>query len=155
MPVKATLPDVARVARPFQLAPRGSSAREAWAVLPAPWQLPAGAPAPLPPVPAYAEQLIAAAGPGVPRYGSAEWAALPDGDRRKVAAIVVAAESWRTDLADLPFRLALQLQADKRAEDQAYLDRWKAHRSQWQDQRPGPRRGMSYAEAMREDGDAA
>jgi hypothetical protein len=32
----------------------------------------------------------------VPEYGSAEWAALADDDRRKVGATVEAAEKWRT-----------------------------------------------------------
>jgi hypothetical protein len=32
----------------------------------------------------------------LPEYGSPEWAALDDEDRRKVAATVVAAEQWRT-----------------------------------------------------------
>ncbi|MGY1845532.1 hypothetical protein [Modestobacter sp. SYSU DS0875] len=32
----------------------------------------------------------------IPEYRSAEWAALPDNDRRKVAACVIAAERWAT-----------------------------------------------------------
>ena len=32
----------------------------------------------------------------VPTYGSADWLALPDDDRRKVAACVIAAEAHRT-----------------------------------------------------------
>lgn len=46
----------------------------------------------------WAEVLIAnglAVGP-LPEYGSADWAALQDDDRRKVAATVEAAERWRT-----------------------------------------------------------
>lgn len=31
----------------------------------------------------------------VPPYGSAAWLELPDSDRRKVAACVIAAEAWR------------------------------------------------------------
>ena len=44
----------------------------------------------------WARQLIANATDTVPEYGSAEWRALPDDSREKVAACVVAAESWRT-----------------------------------------------------------
>ena len=32
----------------------------------------------------------------IPEYGSPDWAALDDDDRRKVAATVIAAEQWRT-----------------------------------------------------------
>lgn len=33
----------------------------------------------------------------IPRYGSAEWHALPGGDVRKIAGLAVAAECWRTE----------------------------------------------------------
>lgn len=44
----------------------------------------------------WADQLIENAGGSFPAYGSREWAALADDDRRKVAACVAAAEEWRT-----------------------------------------------------------
>ena len=44
----------------------------------------------------WADALIASADGPVPEYGSAEWASLPDDDRRKVAACIEAAEKWRT-----------------------------------------------------------
>lgn len=42
-----------------------------------------------------ARSLLARTGRPIPRYGSPEWNALPDGDLRRVAAVVVAAECWR------------------------------------------------------------
>jgi hypothetical protein len=52
--------------------------------------------APIPmPLP-WAQQLIANADGPIPPYGSAEWVALPDDSRAKVAATVIAAECWRT-----------------------------------------------------------
>lgn len=55
----------------------------------------------------WATQLIANASGSFPTYGSAEWVALADDDRRKVAACVEAAECWRTrnyraDIYDFP-----------------------------------------------------
>lgn len=44
----------------------------------------------------WARQLIANATGTIPEYGSAEWRALPDDSREKVAACVMAAERWRT-----------------------------------------------------------
>jgi len=44
----------------------------------------------------YSQRLLENADAPVPEYGSTEWQQLPDGSRAKVAAIVVAAEKWRT-----------------------------------------------------------
>ncbi len=61
----------------------------------------------------WAQRLIAAAGGDLPSYGSSEWHALPDNDRRKVASCVAAAEAWRgyTDPAEVALRLRLELDA--------------------------------------------
>lgn len=66
----------------------------------------------------WAEQLMAN-GPGFPEYGSAEWAALADDDRRKVAACVAAAERWRTrgyaaDVVSFPNRRAREIAEARR-----------------------------------------
>ena len=45
----------------------------------------------------------------VPRYGSPEWAALPEHDLRRVAAVVLAAECWRDHCS--PERIAADLTA--------------------------------------------
>jgi hypothetical protein len=44
----------------------------------------------------WARALIESADDTIPPYGSAEWSALPDDSRIKVAACVIAAERWRT-----------------------------------------------------------
>lgn len=43
----------------------------------------------------WTRALIEGAEGPVPIYGSVEWLALPDDDRRKVAATCIAAEAWR------------------------------------------------------------
>lgn len=42
-------------------------------------------------------RIDAAEGP-IPTYGSAEWAALPDDSRTKIAAVIIAAECWRVEV---------------------------------------------------------
>ncbi|WP_328990055.1 DUF2742 domain-containing protein [Kribbella sp. NBC_01245] len=60
-----------------------------------------------------------------PIYGSSEWAALPDDDRRKIAAVVVAAECWATDRDELSQRLRAELEASRETA-QAEWDEWRA-----------------------------
>ncbi|MCF6507380.1 hypothetical protein E9549_08160 [Blastococcus sp. MG754426] len=69
----------------------------------------------------WASALIQAAGQPIPDYGSAEWAALPDGSRAKVAACVIAAECWRTytDPAEVALRLRIELDAARDYEEPA------------------------------------
>jgi hypothetical protein len=78
-------------------APGGQSAppRPALLAVPLPW----------------AQARIDAAGAPIPAYGSADWAALPDDSRTKIAAVIVAAECWRTstDPAWLAWRLRAEL----------------------------------------------
>lgn len=50
----------------------------------------------LPMHPPWSQALIEGADGPIPSYGSAAWAALPDDSRTKVAATVLAAETWRT-----------------------------------------------------------
>lgn len=56
--------------------------------------------------------------PDVPIYGSAEFLALPDGDRRKLASIVRAAECWARDADDFEWLAELQLEHHRRADDE-------------------------------------
>ncbi len=83
----------------------------------------------------WAYSLIRRASTPVPSYGSAEWLQLPDGTAAKVAAVVVAAESWARELDDLPDRLERELderrRAEKAAEDAEYQARAAAHRRDW------------------------
>ena len=58
----------------------------------------------------WAAALIKAADGPIPEYGSAEWAALPDNSRAKVAACVLAAETLRTWM--LPEEHARRLRAE-------------------------------------------
>jgi hypothetical protein len=64
------------------------------------------------PIP-WAQALIDGADGPVPQYGAPEWAALPDDSRAKVAACVVAAESWRSywDPEEVALRLRIELDA--------------------------------------------
>lgn len=99
----------------------------------------------------WARQLIANATGPIPEYGSAEWRALPDDSREKVAACIVAAECWRTytDPAEVAWRLRADLGAREDDPDDA---RWspeavaEVHRTA---SRP------SYAELCRRRGEPA
>jgi len=70
-----------------------------------------------------------------PRYGSAQWLSLPEGDPAKAAAVVVAAECWATEGDELPERLALELEnaraAFKLETDRDYVERYQSHRTKW------------------------
>ena len=84
----------------------------------------------------WARRMIDAADRPFPSYGSPEWLALPDGDRRKVAAVVVAAECWATE-PELTWIEALYAStAFKVTEDADYRARAEAHRDQWANLRP-------------------
>lgn len=76
-----------------------------------------------------------AAGP-IPSYGSETWLALPEGDGRKVAAVVIAAECWAYGGDELEQRLRAEVAAasvaHKRAEDADYRARRDAHRAEWE-----------------------
>jgi len=50
----------------------------------------------------------------VARYGSAAWHALPEGDRRRVVAVIIAAECWVAGEDDMVARLRREI-ADGRA----------------------------------------
>jgi hypothetical protein len=83
----------------------------------------------------WARALMKRAGGRVPPYGSAEWLALPEGDSRKVAAVVRAAECWATDGDNLEERLRVEVEAlqaaHKAAEDADYEARRDTHREMW------------------------
>lgn len=59
------------------------------------------------------------------RYDSPEWLSLPDGHPEKIAAVVVAAESWARDGEELEERLRHEVlalsRANKQAEDAEYV----------------------------------
>jgi len=50
-----------------------------------------------------------------PAYGSAGWHALPEGSPERIAAVVVAAESWQRDDDDLEGLLRAQVEQQRRA----------------------------------------
>jgi hypothetical protein len=87
----------------------------------------------------WALGLIGRAPSPCPHYGSPEWLALPDGDPRKVGAVVVAAECWAqygdTLEDDLRAELDAAWRAHKNAEDSDYQARAAAHREHWGNQR--------------------
>lgn len=80
----------------------------------------------------WAHRLIAPAPKPLPRYGSDEWLALPEGHPSKIAAVVVAAECWATEPEQLATMLRFEAEAFKRTEDAAYLARRDAHRAEWE-----------------------
>ncbi|HEY9411434.1 MAG TPA: DUF2742 domain-containing protein [Jiangellaceae bacterium] len=57
----------------------------------------------------------------VPRYGTPEWEALPDGDPRVFAAVVIAAECWRRD--GTPEAIAARLRQELEESDRLVLYR--------------------------------
>jgi hypothetical protein len=70
-----------------------------------------------------------------PAYGTPKWLALEDGDVRKVAAVVIAAENWARDGDELEERLRLEVEmareAFKAEEDAEYASRRDGHRAEW------------------------
>lgn len=59
-----------------------------------------------------------------PAYGTAQWAELDDSDPAKLAAAIIAAECWATDLEELPARLRVELEAARAAFEAAWEARW-------------------------------
>lgn len=92
----------------------------------------------------WAAALIAVAEKPLYEYGSPEWLALPEGSPAKIAAVVVAAESWARAGDELEDRLRAELlfasEAHKAADDAEYLARAAAHRRSWTGEgfRPDP-----------------
>lgn len=50
----------------------------------------------------------------IPSYGTEEWSELPKADPRRLAAVIIAAECWRTWCEETPERLADELAAENR-----------------------------------------
>ena len=102
----------------------------------------------------WAERMMIAAGTPVPRYGSPEWLALPEGDRRKVAAVIVAAECWAREADELEERLWIEVTfaqiAHKVTEDAEYVARRDAHRAEWKRSNEASRRAEQARDARRE-----
>ena len=93
--------------------------------VPSPGSRSAAQPTPLtgPPMLPVAEHLIGKGrqlGP-VPQYASPEWPARPVGSPRWLAAVLVAAEAWRTwtDPAEVAWRLRVEIDAAGRDDDEA------------------------------------
>jgi len=107
-----------------------------------------------------------AGGASIPTYGSSSWLALPEGDPRKVAAVIVAAECWAqsgdTLEGDLRRELATMRREHKRRDDEDYADAQQAHREQWEPVAKRfarltflERRALQLADAAPEGGDSA
>ena len=83
----------------------------------------------------WARRMIVRAGAPVSAYGSAEWLALPEGDSRKVAAVVVAAEARARESDQLEESLWAECiaasRAHKVAEDARHFASRDAHREEW------------------------
>jgi hypothetical protein len=83
----------------------------------------------------WAARLIRAAGKPIPRYGTPDWQALAEGSPAKIAAVVVAAESWAREGDELEERLRAEVEmsrvAFKADEDADYCARRDAHRESW------------------------
>ena len=69
----------------------------------------------------WASRMIRAAGGPLVVYGSHEWLELPETDRRRVAAVVTAAECWQQGCDDVPARLRREI-AEGRAAHEALDD---------------------------------
>lgn len=76
--------------------------------------------------------------PNPPAYGSPEFLALPEGHPAKIAAVVVAAESWARDGDELEERLRREVLALSRANKQAEDAEYVAQVSAGYDRRPDP-----------------
>lgn len=102
----------------------------------------------------WAQRMLAAAERPLPRYGSPEWLALPEGDRRKVAAVIVAAECWARESDQLEERLRVEVEfsriAHKLIEDAEYVARRDAHRAEWKQANDGIIRARRAKDARRE-----
>ena len=83
----------------------------------------------------WAYRLIHRVSAPPPQYGTAEWLALAEGSPEKVAAVVIAAESWAQAGDTLEDDLRRELQTarleDKRADDEDYAARADAHRRRY------------------------
>ena len=112
----------------------------------------------------WARRLVdKARGAAIPSYGSTEWLLLPDGDARKIGAVVVAAESWAQAGDDIELDLRRELvnrwHAEKHAEDADYVARMEAHRAAYPPRRLGSsfveRRAQQLADTAARPGDHA
>ncbi|RLV49000.1 hypothetical protein D9V37_10475 [Nocardioides mangrovicus] len=96
----------------------------------------------------WAARMLARCTVPAPTYGSREFNSLPDGDVRRVAAVVRAAEAWARcgdELVEsLHAELELAREAHKRAEDAEYLARAAEHRDSWR--HLGVVRGQAFAD---------
>lgn len=90
----------------------------------------------------WAAALLARVDLPVPPYGSPAWETAPEAE--KVAACVLAAESWHHDRVHLEENVRVEVEALQRAykaaEDAEYVARRDAHRAEWErkDWRPHP-----------------
>ena len=84
---------------------------------------------------AWAYAMVARCKTPPPAYGSRDWLALPDGSAEKVAAVVIAAESWALEGDFLEQSLRTEVEAlqraHKAAEDAEFCARRDGHREAW------------------------
>ncbi len=70
-----------------------------------------------------------------PKFGTREWLSLAEGDHRKIAAVVIAAEAWARGGDELPELLAQEVadarRAFKQSEDEDYRSNAAAHRKHY------------------------
>jgi len=70
-----------------------------------------------------------------PKFGTREWLSLAEGDHRKIAAVVIAAEAWARGGDELPELLAQEVadarRAFKETEDAEYRARAAEHREHY------------------------
>lgn len=91
-------------------------------------------------------------GATIPRYGTDAWHRLSQDDPRRIAGVVIAAESWATDADDVPGRLRRELYDAAVAAEAIEEEGWRRAVAMVRDLgRPSPRdplnpRGRSYAE---------
>ncbi len=86
----------------------------------------------------WAQALIRRAEKPLPRYGSREWLALPEGHPAKIAGCVLAAECWARESDDLEQRLRTELEDRRRStkalDDAEYAARAAEHAERWRRQ---------------------
>jgi pimeloyl-ACP methyl ester carboxylesterase len=87
----------------------------------------------------WSRALIDKATRPIERYGSPEWCALPLDHPNRVAAVILAAESWAWDWENLEDNVRREVEdlraAFKRDEDAEYVRQYTEHRSAWQKKR--------------------
>lgn len=86
----------------------------------------------------WAQRLMSRAARPLPRYGSREWLALPEGHPAKIAGVVLAAECWAREADELEQRLRTELENRRRSaktlDDAEYRQGAAEHAEYWRRQ---------------------